>query len=266
MSNDRRRRRAERASNRTRPTSPVQRRAPASRGGLRGTIDSFGGPVTVGAIGLALVFVIGLVFLNRPGSSIDNTPFEPKERAQVDAKTWGDPLAPVRIVMFEDFQCPVCRRFTEELEPQLASEFIETGRVVVEYHHMAFLGAESVAAASASECANEQGAFWPYHDILFLRQGAENAGVFSTSNLKTFAEQMAAAIPDLGWDQAAFDACVDGGQTTAIVEAETGEARTAGVSSTPSFLVNGEAIVGLPTYDSLRSTIERVEAAASGGS
>jgi len=222
--------------------------------------------MTVGAIGLALVFVIGLIVLNRPGASVDNTPFEPKTRAQVDAKTWGDPLAPVRIVMFEDFQCPVCRRFTEELEPQLASEFIETGRAVVEFHHMAFLGAESFAAGSAAECANEQGAFWPYHDILFLRQGAENSGVFSTKNLKTFAGQMATAEPALPWDQAAFEGCVDAGQTMAIVEQQTNEASTAGVSSTPSFLINGEAIVGLPTYDSLKATIERAEAAAGGAS
>ena len=54
--------------------------------------------------------------------------------------------------------------------------YAETGLVRFEYKHVALLGAESILAAEASECANEQGQFWPYHDIIFANQRGENQG------------------------------------------------------------------------------------------
>jgi hypothetical protein len=65
----------------------------------------------------------------------------------------------------------------------------------------AFLGPESRQAAEASECAAEQGAFWPYHDRLYERQAGENRGAFSQDNLKRFAVE-------LGLNGQAFDACL----------------------------------------------------------
>ena len=76
-----------------------------------------------------------------------------------------------------------------------------------EYHHLAFLGAESVLAAQASECAVEQGQFWLYHDLLFLRQGRENSGVFALDRLKGYGREVDAALPAGAWDQEAFEGC-----------------------------------------------------------
>lgn len=230
-----------------------QRPAPPS--GWRATVDSFGGLPAVGLVAAVLVVVGLLIYLNRPGSSVNDAPYVPVERAQTDGRIEGDPDAPIRIIAWEDFQCPFCARFSTEIEPLLREEFVDTGIASFEFRHLAFLGAESVRAAEASECANEQGSFWDYHDILFLRQGDENAGVYSDANLKRFASQMAEALPDRPWDRSAFESCLDSGSMRLVVEEMTAEARELDVRSTPSFWVNGRLIRGSQSIDDWRALI-----------
>ena len=220
--------------------------------------------MTVGSIVVALVVVGVLIYANRPGSSVNDDPYEPIERSQVAGKIVGDPNAPVRIITYEDFQCPFCRRFAVDTAPSLESEFVETGIASIEYRHVAFLGNESVQAAAASECANDQGFFWDYHDVLFLRQGAENAGVYSMGNLKGFAREVDEALPALGIDLGAFDDCLDSGRHEATVEQETEESSQLIGSltrrvSTPSFLVNGQVLQGAQPIEVFRELIETIQ-------
>jgi protein-disulfide isomerase len=220
-----------------------------------GFVDSLGGPVLVGSVAVVIVVVLGLVWLNRPGSTAGTGDFELVSREQVSGRTWGDPDAPVRMIVFEDFQCPVCERHTESVEPTIASELIETGQVSYEFHHLAFLGPESIQAASAAECALEQGQFWPYHDVLFLRQGAENSGVFTKANLKRYGTEVDAVLPADAWDQAAFESCVDSERMRPVVEQQTAEAQQTGIRSTPSFLVNGAQLTGLQSIEQIRQAV-----------
>jgi protein-disulfide isomerase len=105
------------------------------------------------------------------------------------------------------------------------------------YQHFAFLGSESIWAAEASECAGDQDRFWEYHDLLFDSQSGENQGAFSKDNLKKLARP-------LGLDQAAFDQCLDSGKYERLVQDETNAAQQLGVRSTPTFLINGEPVLG----------------------
>lgn len=118
-----------------------------------------------------------------------------------------------------------------------------------EYNHFAFLGPESVRAAEATECANEQGMFWPYHDTLFLNQIAENQGFWSNTFLLEMALQ-------LGLVEQAFSDCLDSGKYRDAIAAakEAGDAR--GVNSTPTVFINGEKVVGL---DSAQAYIQLIE-------
>ena len=120
----------------------------------------------------------------------------------------------------------------------------------VGYIHYAFLGPESQWAAEASECAAEQGAFWEYHDALFASQAGENKGAFSQDNLK----QLAAGLK---LDSAAFDECLDSGRYTQVVEEEVAFSQSLGVRSTPTFLLNGEPIVGAQGFEVFQQLIER---------
>lgn len=117
------------------------------------------------------------------------------------------------------------------------------------YVHFAFLGDESQWAAEASECAADQGAFWEYHDLLFERHGGENEGAFAKENLKAFAD-------DLGLDGAAFAECLDSGKYADLVQQETEAAQSLGVSSTPTFVVNGAPVMGAEPFEVFAELIE----------
>lgn len=214
-----------------------------------------GGPVLVGSVSLVLLGVLALVWANRPGSSAGTGTFEVHARSQVAGRVWGDPSAPIRIVAFEDFQCPFCARYTQDVEPTLGTEFIDTGKVRYEYHHLAFLGSESTAAAEASECAVEQNQFWPFHDLLYLRQGRENSGVYTVDRLKAYGRELDGALPAERWDQAAFESCIDSGRTRATVERLTREAGEVGARSTPTLMINGKLLAGVRSVEEIRQAV-----------
>jgi protein-disulfide isomerase len=121
-------------------------------------------------------------------------------------------------------------------------EYVNSGKVRLAYWHFAFLGEESTWAAEATECAADQDKFWEYHDLLFEKQAGENQGAFNKDNLKAFAAEM-------GLDTAAFDECLDTGKYTEIVQQDTATAQQIGVQSTPSFVVNGQPIIGAQPYE-----------------
>lgn len=161
----------------------------------------------------------------------------------------GDPNAPVTIIEFADFQCPFCGRFASGAGRQIDLLYIQTGKARLGYQHFAFLGQESFWAAEASECANDQDAFWPYHDFLFASQNGENQGAFNKDNLKNFAAS-------LNLDTATFNACLDSGKYTELVQTESNAARVLGVRSTPTFLVNGQPLIGAQPFDVFQPLIE----------
>jgi len=117
------------------------------------------------------------------------------------------------------------------------------------YFNFAFLGEESLWAAEAAECAGDQDAYWEYHDYLFSHQNGENQGAFSKDNLKKFAVE-------LKLDAQAFNECMDSGKYTQLITDQTNFARQLGVQSTPSFLVNGQGVVGAQPFDSFKQLID----------
>lgn len=187
----------------------------------------------------------------------------------VDGRLLGDPDAPVQLVAFEDFSCSHCADFSRGAKPQIEAEYITDGRVALEFRHMAILGPDSERAAAASECAADQNLFWPYHDVLFARQGGQ--GWASDDNLKSFAREMNDALGNDGLDLDAFDACVDSGEKIATVRASTDEAGqmivgAGGQPTTPTFFINGEpAVQGARPIEVFREAIDAALAAAGGG-
>jgi protein-disulfide isomerase len=161
----------------------------------------------------------------------------------------GSPDAPVTIVEFGDFQCPYCGRFAADAWHQLDETYIQNGTVRFGYQHFAFLGPESQWAAEASECAAEQDAFWPYHDLLFDRQSGENRGAFSRDNLKQFAAEV-------GLNTKSFNTCLDSGKYASLVQTETAGAQSLGVNGTPAFLVNGRPLVGAQPFQVFQQVID----------
>ena len=165
----------------------------------------------------------------------------------------GEEKAKVAIVEFGDYQCPFCELFFQQVEPILRDQYIKNGQVKMVWRDFAFLGPESFWAAEAARCANDQGKFWQYHDVLFNRQNGENQGAFVKDNLKKFAEE-------LGLDQTVFDSCLDGGKYTQAVKDDTDYGRSIGVNGTPATFINGEIVEGVNQADpftSFKNVIEK---------
>jgi protein-disulfide isomerase len=162
----------------------------------------------------------------------------------------GKDNAKVTVIEFADFQCPFCEKWFTESASNLIKEYVNTGKVKFAYRHFAFLGEESNWAAEASNCANDQGKFWEYHDYLFKNQQGENQGAFTKAKLKGFAA-------NLSLNTSAFNSCLDDGKYTKAVADDTAAGQTAGVTGTPTIFVNGQAIVGAQPYTALKTLIDQ---------
>lgn len=162
----------------------------------------------------------------------------------------GNKNAKVTIVEFADFQCPFCERFFKDAEPNIIKSYANSGKVKFAFRHYAFLGQESTWAAEASECANEQGKFWEYHDYLYNHQGAENSGAFAKDKLISFAISLG-----LNTDQ--FSSCLNSDKYAKQVTDDLASGQKAGVSGTPTSIVNGQLVVGAQPYSAFKTLIDQ---------
>jgi len=158
----------------------------------------------------------------------------------------GDKNAPVTIIEFSDFQCPYCERFYTQTLPLIDEKYIKTGKVKIVFRDFP-LGFHQYAkkASEASECADQQGKFWDYHDKLF-----ENQKALDISSLKQYAKE-------LGLDTAKFDTCLDSGSMASEVQKDLTDGSKYGVSGTPSFFINGINLVGAQPFAAFEQVIEQ---------
>ena len=211
---------------------------------------------------IVLLFASPTIYNNlKPAGSIVS--ITPTVHPMENGKGLGNPNAPVKIEVYEDFQCPACKEFTDAIEPALLqSTYITGGQVYYEFMQYPFLDQNSITkeshqASNASMCALEQGKFWDYHDILFANQNGENAGAFTDKRLQAFAES-------IGLDMTAFDKCFKANTYSSEIETDYQKGVSAGVNSTPSVFLNGKEVSpgSIPTYQQLKSAID---AALAGG-
>ncbi len=136
--------------------------------------------------------------------------------------------------------------------------YIENGTLRLEWRDFPYLGNESRRAAVAARAAQEQGKFWDYHDVLFDNQRSPNSGAFSNENLASFAREV-------GLDMGRFEAAIASGEYEAVVEKDFREGQDAGISSTPSFIINGRVLVGPQPLETFEQVIEEEARKAEGG-
>lgn len=164
----------------------------------------------------------------------------------------GEDNAPVTIVEFSDFQCPFCKRYTDEAFQQLKEEYIDTGKVKYAFRHYPLpIHPNAPKAAEASECANEQDAFWTYHDVLFEKQDSWSS-LTSTEAQNTFVTYAG----ELGLNTDQFQSCLSSGKYADKVEKDTQAAIDAGVSATPTAYINGQQVVGALPFASFKTIID----------
>jgi len=161
-----------------------------------------------------------------------------------DAYALGPQDAPITIVEFSDFQCPYCRRWHEEVFETLLGSYPGQIRIVYRHLPLTSIHPDAFAAAEAAMCAGEQSAFWEYHDKLF---SSETLG---TGIYTQYAQE-------LNLDMTAFDACMTGHRFQQAIQKDSDFAINLGISSTPTFFINGLAIVGAQPLDVFQQVIDK---------
>jgi protein-disulfide isomerase len=139
--------------------------------------------------------------------------------------------------------------FARSVAPQMITEYVDTGKLRYVFKYFPFLGDESYYAAEAAECAGDQDKFWEYHDLLFLRWQGEGRGTFLPDKLKGYAGELAL-------DTQAFGACLDSRRHEALVLADKRDGAQAGVSRTPTLILNGQQISSPRDFEELKAKIE----------
>ena len=156
----------------------------------------------------------------------------------------GPADAPIVIVEFSDFQCPFCKRFYDETYQQLMNAY--PGKIRFVYRHLPLtsIHPEAFPSAEASMCANEQNAFPQYHDKLFENQDKLGRDLYM---------QIAAT---LSLDTDSFEECLNTGRYKDLVQQDSDFALNLGVQSTPTFFINGLAIVGAQPISAFQQIID----------
>jgi protein-disulfide isomerase len=200
---------------------------------------------------IGVLIFVGPKFVNQviPTANV-KTP-EELPRKTIQNNTMGNPNAPVHVIEYSDFQCPYCRKFWSETEPQLIKEYVNTGKVYFEYHSEgAFLGEESGWAAEGAYCAGDQNKFWEYHDTLFTNQTGENVGDFSKVKLISYAKALGLNMDD-------FESCINGEKQKLTVASDEAKAKANGVRAVPTFFINGVKIEGAQPFSVFKDEIEK---------
>jgi protein-disulfide isomerase len=140
------------------------------------------------------------------------------------------------------------------VSPKLIDKYVESGTLRLEWRDFPYQGQESVDAALAARAAQEQGKFWEYHDLLYETQDQG----YSEERLVTLADEV-------GLDVEEFRSSLESGENEAVVGEDFREGQERGVSGTPTFVINGQTLVGLQSLSVFEQTIERAEQEAEGG-
>jgi protein-disulfide isomerase len=217
---------------------------------------------------LPLTFVVGLavgyLFWGRDlGNSLTATPqtadsesanpaqeVQPQEIRRYEIPEDDDPVygpdnAPITIIEFSDYECPYCRKWHLETLPLLLEAYPEQIRLVYRDFPLSTIHSNATPAAVAADCAGEQGKYWEFNDLLFsMRYNLAKPGY------QAYADE-------LGLDMDSYNQCLESGRYNDEVQADFEYAANLGVSSTPTFFVNGIPVVGAQPFEVFSQLIDQ---------
>jgi len=171
------------------------------------------------------------------------TPGEKKPTIHATDPVRGENRARVTVIEYGDFLCPFCRTEQADLKTFLA-KYRDRVRLVWKDYPLEELHAESVNAAEAARCAQEQNAFWQMHDALFANQERLGADVY-----------MELAV-SLQLDLGRFQECLSSDRTISLVTAAAAEARQLGIDGTPYYFFGATPVTSLPNAEELDRFLE----------
>jgi protein-disulfide isomerase len=173
----------------------------------------------------------------------------PVERRQAgDPLALGAPDAPVALVVFSDYRCPFCAKFSRDIEPELVNRYVDAGRLRIEWRDFPIFGPQSMSAARAGRAAAEQGRFWEFNSAVYAAAPERSKADLTDGALIDFARQAGVADIDR------FTAAMRGDTFDAAINSDLAQGTGIGVPSTPAFLINDVPMLGAqPIEDFVRA-------------
>jgi len=202
--------------------------------------------------GIALVVVVFgafLAFQKAPDRLPPGVPLDDQSLLRENSHMTGSADAKVTLVEFGDYQCPACAA-AHPVVKQVLEAYKDNSDFNFVYRHFPLTEIHEYAdiTAQAAEAAGAQGKFWEMHNILYSRQ-SEWAGAQLDNRLREYAKE-------IGLDEALFRQDVDDRKYADIVKTDRADGSALSVNSTPTFFLNGEPLVGIPAFESLKTSID----------
>ena len=200
---------------------------------------------------VGVVLLVALLFLGACAAQQQETG-QKIQRYDVsvdDDPSMGSADAKITIIAFEDYECPFCGKFNAETLPALKEKYIDTGmaRFVVRDLPLVSKHPDALEAALAAGCAEEQGKYWDYHDILFKNQDA-----LKRDDLIHYAKILLL-------DEEKFTSCLDNKRRLGEIQKDMADAKALGVSGTPTFFVDGYKLEGAHPITSFDTVISQLQ-------
>ena len=149
----------------------------------------------------------------------------------------GNPNAKITIVEWGDYQCTFCYKFSQSSNDIIIDEYVNTGKANFVFRDFPLNGLDSILAAEASYCANDQGKYWEYHDEIYKNWAGERTGWVNRESLEQFSKTV-------NLDTVQFNKCLDDKKYNQKVLDNEKFGTNIGIKATPSFLIfNNEKVV-----------------------
>jgi protein-disulfide isomerase len=159
----------------------------------------------------------------------------------------GNPDATVRLLQFEDIQCPICKKYTDDVFPAIVEEYVRPGLVKIDFRGLAFLGPDSEKALRIAIAAGYQNKLWEVVELFYENQGEENAGWVTDELI----DEILAEVPGLDAAKVKTDAA--SAAVTKDIAVVQAQATALKVPGTPWFYIG----IGLnPPYEIRPTSLE----------
>jgi len=201
------------------------------------------------AFWIIFVVILGLIVwglsvaMNKPAAS--SSLGAPAPVTAEDHVT-GPANASVTLIEYGDFQCPACGLYAPIVERLIASS---TSLRVVFRHFPLPQHANAMITSEAAEAAAMQGKFWDMYRLIYANQAEWENLPDAHAVLDGYAQQ-------IGLDMTKFKADIDSSEAKAAVIADLNEGESLGIDQTPTFFVNGKAILNPPGYEAFKAIID----------
>ena len=204
-------------------------------------------------IGISVGLFLGVFESNQ--SQDNETLLTAQKLIENGSPIFGDPNAPVTILEWGDYQCTFCFRFHESSLNIIQQEYIETGMAKMVFKDFPLNGPDSLLAAEAAYCAEDQEKYWEYHNQLYTNWAGERTGWITRESLNQFAKDSSLNIEK-------FNSCLDEQKYRQRVLDLERFGKEIGIDATPSFLIfNDEKIIkirGNQPIDVFRKVIDNL--------